>query len=339
MPRRMRPSESSSASRSRNFRRFNSSSRTWRRASLRRARCCTPPRPPRTAASTSRSSARWQSCSPARPPCAVTTQAIQIFGGYGYVKEYPVERLFRDAKVTEIYEGTSEIQRIVIARELYSHCTVTLRPHDLHSHEALRHDRRDGPRAARALPGFGVRLSRHHRRSQHRARSGARRHALLELRQRRGSDRRRAAPRARHDLQERRRRPESRRRQVGDHRRQQDRRSRDDLPRARPLRRKPRRPLHHRRRRRHEHGRHGLRPHGDRLRERSRRPFGRPVAGDGARRVPRDSGVGEGALGIGRSERTRPSRCRAAATSATISRRSCTRRARSSSSPTSTPIA
>jgi alkylation response protein AidB-like acyl-CoA dehydrogenase len=51
----------------------------------------------------------------------VTTQAIQIFGGYGYIKGYPVERLFRDAKVTEIYEGTSEIQRIVIARELYSH--------------------------------------------------------------------------------------------------------------------------------------------------------------------------------------------------------------------------
>ena len=50
----------------------------------------------------------------------VTTQAVQIFGGYGYIKDYPVERLFRDAKVTEIYEGTSEIQRIVIARELYS---------------------------------------------------------------------------------------------------------------------------------------------------------------------------------------------------------------------------
>jgi alkylation response protein AidB-like acyl-CoA dehydrogenase len=49
----------------------------------------------------------------------VTTQAIQVYGGYGYVKEYPVERLFRDAKVTEIYEGTSEVQRIVIARELY----------------------------------------------------------------------------------------------------------------------------------------------------------------------------------------------------------------------------
>ena len=49
-----------------------------------------------------------------------TTQAIQILGGYGYVTDYPAERLFRDAKVTEIYEGTSEIQRIVIARELYA---------------------------------------------------------------------------------------------------------------------------------------------------------------------------------------------------------------------------
>ena len=49
----------------------------------------------------------------------VTTQAVQVFGGYGYVKDYPVERYFRDAKVTEIYEGTSEIQRIVIAREQF----------------------------------------------------------------------------------------------------------------------------------------------------------------------------------------------------------------------------
>jgi hypothetical protein len=48
----------------------------------------------------------------------VTTQAIQIYGGYGYTKDFDVERLFRDAKVTEIYEGTSEIQRIVIARSL-----------------------------------------------------------------------------------------------------------------------------------------------------------------------------------------------------------------------------
>jgi alkylation response protein AidB-like acyl-CoA dehydrogenase len=50
----------------------------------------------------------------------VADEAVQIFGGYGYIKEYPVERYLRDAKVTEIYEGTSEIQRIVIARELYA---------------------------------------------------------------------------------------------------------------------------------------------------------------------------------------------------------------------------
>ncbi len=48
----------------------------------------------------------------------VTTQAIQLFGGYGYMRDFPVEKLFRDAKVTEIYEGTSEIQRTVIARAL-----------------------------------------------------------------------------------------------------------------------------------------------------------------------------------------------------------------------------
>jgi alkylation response protein AidB-like acyl-CoA dehydrogenase len=47
-----------------------------------------------------------------------TSEAIQILGGYGYTKEFPVERYYRDAKITEIYEGTSEIQRIVIARDL-----------------------------------------------------------------------------------------------------------------------------------------------------------------------------------------------------------------------------
>jgi acyl-CoA dehydrogenase len=48
----------------------------------------------------------------------VATEAIQVFGGYGYTEDYPVERYFRDAKVTEIYEGTSEIQRIVISKQL-----------------------------------------------------------------------------------------------------------------------------------------------------------------------------------------------------------------------------
>jgi acyl-CoA dehydrogenase len=49
---------------------------------------------------------------------AVTVEAIQVLGGYGYVKEYPVERMMRDAKITQIYEGTNEIQRLVIARTL-----------------------------------------------------------------------------------------------------------------------------------------------------------------------------------------------------------------------------
>ena len=48
----------------------------------------------------------------------VTNKAIQIYGGYGYVKEYPLERYLRDAKITEIYEGTSEMQRMTIARQL-----------------------------------------------------------------------------------------------------------------------------------------------------------------------------------------------------------------------------
>jgi acyl-CoA dehydrogenase len=49
----------------------------------------------------------------------VTTDAVQIFGGYGYMKEYPVEKLMRDAKLFQIYEGTSQIQRLVIAKEIF----------------------------------------------------------------------------------------------------------------------------------------------------------------------------------------------------------------------------
>ena len=47
-----------------------------------------------------------------------TTDAMQIFGGYGYMREYPVEELMRDAKLLQLYEGTSQIQRMVIARNL-----------------------------------------------------------------------------------------------------------------------------------------------------------------------------------------------------------------------------
>jgi alkylation response protein AidB-like acyl-CoA dehydrogenase len=49
---------------------------------------------------------------------AVTTDAVQVLGGYGYIQEYPVERMMRDAKITQIYEGTNQIQRLVIAREM-----------------------------------------------------------------------------------------------------------------------------------------------------------------------------------------------------------------------------
>jgi alkylation response protein AidB-like acyl-CoA dehydrogenase len=50
----------------------------------------------------------------------VTTNAVQVLGGYGYTRDYPVERMMRDAKITQIYEGTNQVQRIVMARELFA---------------------------------------------------------------------------------------------------------------------------------------------------------------------------------------------------------------------------
>ena len=96
----------------------SSSSRTWRPAA----------RP--AVSSSTRHARRWTATSPtwaSTPPwpsCLldtamwVTTEAVQVLGGYGYVKEYPVERMMRDAKITQIYEGTNEIQRLVIARSM-----------------------------------------------------------------------------------------------------------------------------------------------------------------------------------------------------------------------------
>ena len=68
----------------------------------------------------SRSSRVGESAGPTLNPGspASTTNAVQILGGYGYIQEYPVERMMRDAKITQIYEGTNEIQRVVIARQL-----------------------------------------------------------------------------------------------------------------------------------------------------------------------------------------------------------------------------
>jgi alkylation response protein AidB-like acyl-CoA dehydrogenase len=48
----------------------------------------------------------------------ITTDAVQLLGGYGYTKDYPLERMMRDAKITQIYEGTNQVQRVVMARHL-----------------------------------------------------------------------------------------------------------------------------------------------------------------------------------------------------------------------------
>ena len=84
-----------------------------------RASCST--RPARWPTATSRawaSTPRWPSSSPPTPRCGSPSRPIQVLGGYGYVSEYPVERMMRDAKITQIYEGTNEIQRLVIARAM-----------------------------------------------------------------------------------------------------------------------------------------------------------------------------------------------------------------------------
>jgi len=61
----------------------------------------------------------YAKCFAADAAMRVTTDAVQVYGGYGYIKEFPVEKLMRDAKLIQIYEGTSQIQRLVIARELF----------------------------------------------------------------------------------------------------------------------------------------------------------------------------------------------------------------------------
>ena len=60
----------------------------------------------------------------------VTTDAVQVLGGYGYITEYPVERMMRDAKITQLYEGTQQIQRLVVARQLLQRAGVGARPRE-----------------------------------------------------------------------------------------------------------------------------------------------------------------------------------------------------------------
>jgi alkylation response protein AidB-like acyl-CoA dehydrogenase len=58
-------------------------------------------------------------CFAADAAMKVTIDAVQVFGGYGYTRDYPVERYMRDAKIMQIYEGTNQIQRVIIAKELF----------------------------------------------------------------------------------------------------------------------------------------------------------------------------------------------------------------------------
>jgi alkylation response protein AidB-like acyl-CoA dehydrogenase len=60
----------------------------------------------------------------------VTTDAVQVLGGYGYITEYPVERMMRDAKITQLYEGTQQIQRLVVARQLLQRAGIGARPRE-----------------------------------------------------------------------------------------------------------------------------------------------------------------------------------------------------------------
>ena len=97
-----------------------SRSRRWRRTSTRRACSCTaPPRwpTPDKPFAIAASKAKLFASTAARKHAA---EALQIHGGYGYTTEFPVERHYRDAKITEIYEGTSEIQQLIIARSLWA---------------------------------------------------------------------------------------------------------------------------------------------------------------------------------------------------------------------------
>ena len=66
-------------------------------------------------------------CGDVAMSCAI--EAVQVLGGYGYIKEYPAERYLRDAKITQIYEGTQEVQRLVIARELLKELRAS--PHEV----------------------------------------------------------------------------------------------------------------------------------------------------------------------------------------------------------------
>jgi hypothetical protein len=80
----------------------------------------------------------WQKLFASEVAMKTTVEAVQVHGGYGYVKEYHVERLMRDAKITQIYEGTSEVQRIVIGRSVLFELMIQFPIYTLSPKESFR---------------------------------------------------------------------------------------------------------------------------------------------------------------------------------------------------------
>jgi alkylation response protein AidB-like acyl-CoA dehydrogenase len=85
----------------------------------------------------------------------VTTDCVQLFGGYGYVKDYPIEKYMRDAKITQIYEGTNQIQRLVIAREVLREAAGGSKENALRMRPRRRRSRRGGRPFRRMDPPRG----------------------------------------------------------------------------------------------------------------------------------------------------------------------------------------
>ena len=170
----------------------------------RRGRCCTAPAR-RSSTDPPEDAARWAAmCKLIAGDTAmrVTTDAVQVLGGYGYIEDFPVERMMRDAKITQLYEGTQQIQRLVIARALLRAAQdLSAAVTESNAGGSMRivvltkpvpdPDRVGAPRARR--PRRSERQQRHQRQRRIRARSRAEAHRDAR---RRGDGRSRCRPRA-----------------------------------------------------------------------------------------------------------------------------------------------
>jgi hypothetical protein len=86
----------------------------------------------------------------------VTTDAVQLFGGYGYMRDYPIEKYMRDAKITQIYEGTNQIQKLVVSRALMKEATLLQAALDPYIPNETQYVLDEGPVAPEAAASFSV---------------------------------------------------------------------------------------------------------------------------------------------------------------------------------------